>query len=378
MRARELAAEGRDIIGFGAGEPDFDTPPHICEAGIEAIRSGKTRYTPTAGIPELRRAIAGVIADTRGYDFSLDRIMVSSGAKQALANVILTIVEDGGEVVIPAPYWVSYPEMVTLAEGRSVVVRTREEDGFLLDAAELEKHLTERTRALILNTPSNPTGCVYPGKRLEEIFEVLKGTDVVVISDEIYDRLLYDDAEHVSPLTISDDAAERTVLIGGVSKTYAMTGWRLGYAAGGKDIISAACRIQGHTTSSASSISQAAALAAYTVDDGSTERMRAAFDERRRYMYEFLNSIDGISCRKPLGAFYMFPRVSEYYGRTWGRVKVGGSSAFCEALLDQAGVAAIPGAAFGADEFIRFSYATGMEDIRRGMERFKDFLGQGS
>jgi aspartate aminotransferase len=373
-RAKELVKQGRDVVAFAAGEPDFDTPLYIQDAAIKAIRAGKTRYTPGAGTVELRTAISNEIKNTRGVEYPVSDIMVSAGAKQAVANVVLALVDEGGEVIVPAPYWVSYPEMVVLADGKSVVLETRQDADFLLEPAALKKAINKRTRAIFLNTPSNPTGCVYTEKRLREIYDVLKGTDIIAISDEIYEKLVYGDAKHVSPLTFSKDAADRTVLISGVSKTYAMTGWRIGFAAGPKEIIAAAVRIQEHTTSSASSVSQAAALEAYVKDDGSVEKMRKAFDERRKYMVEQLCSMKGVECREPKGAFYAFPNVSAHYGRKFGGKKVEGSVAFCEALLETAEVAAIPGAAFGADGFVRFSYAVSMENIKRGMDRLRKFL----
>ncbi|MGB4377545.1 MAG: pyridoxal phosphate-dependent aminotransferase [bacterium] len=374
-RAQEMRRQGIDIISFTVGEPDFDTPAHIGEAGIRAIKEGFTRYTPAAGIPELRQAVARKMKRDHGLDYDMNQIIISTGAKQALANAIQVLADDGDEVIIPAPYWVSYSELVKLAGATPVIVDTREEDGFKLTPQQLEEHITNRTVALLLNSPNNPTGAVYTREDLAGLVEVLKKhRGVYVISDEVYEKLIYDGLEFVSIAQLDEEIKHRTVVVNGVSKSYAMTGWRLGYAAADLEIAKAMGKIQSHVTSGTSSIAQRAALEALEGDQGPVAAMVEEFVKRRDYMVEALNAIPGISCIRPQGAFYIFANVSAYFGRTIRGKEITDSLSFAEALLVEAQVATVPGVAFGADAYIRFSYATSMEKIVEGVKRLADFV----
>ena len=365
-KAAELRKAGVKVVDLGAGQPDFDTPENIKTAAKKAIDSGFTKYTATPGIVELRRAICEKLEKENGLKYSPDEIVVSCGAKHTLFNVLFALLEEGEEVIVPSPYWVSYPEMIRLAGGKPVFLKTSEENGFKITTEQLRKAITPKTKAFILNSPCNPTGAVYKREELKEITEVLLENQIYCISDEVYEKFIYE-GEHVSIATFPG-MRELTVVVNAVSKTYSMTGWRIGYMAGPKELASAVSKIQDHTTSNPSSISQYAALEALTGPQDSVKRMITAFKERRDFVVRRLNDM-GIPCSSPPGAFYVFPRISMFFGE-----KVRDSVNFCEELLEKEGVAAVPGAAFGSDEHIRISYATSMEALREGMDRLERFL----
>lgn len=363
-RAKEMKKQGLDVVSFGAGEPDFDTMIHIKDAAKKAIDDGFTKYTPTSGIVELKDAISAKLRRDNWLDFEPKEIIVSTGAKQSLFNMIMTLVDDGDEVIIPVPYWVSYEEMVKFAGGKSILFKT---NNFKIDPIKLEKAVTEKTKMLILNSPSNPTGVVYEEKELKQIAQICIKHDIIVLSDEIYEKLIYGKKHH-SIASINDKIRRLTIVVNGVSKTYAMTGWRIGYAAGPEEVIKAATRIQDHSTSNPSSISQKAALAALTGPQDHIGKMVWEYKRRRDFMVDRLNRIKGIYASRPDGAFYVFANIADFYN---GEIK--GSLEFCQKLLDEAYVAAIPGIAFGDDRFIRLSFATGMSNIERGLERLDKF-----
>jgi aspartate aminotransferase len=372
-RARVLKAQGVDVVSLSAGEPDFDTPPHIKQAASQALQEGFTKYTASSGMPALREAVAKKFAQDNGLAYKPSEILVSCGAKHSLFNIFLTVFDDGDEVLVPAPYWTSYPEMIKASGARPVIVPTPEQNGFRLTAAELEKRLGPKTRGLILNSPSNPTGSVYTEAELRALADVLSRRDVTVVSDEIYEKLIYGDARHVSPAALSPAMKERTIVVNGVSKTYAMTGWRIGYAAGPADVIEAAGRLQSQSTSNPTSIAQKASVAALAGDQSCIGAMAAEYDKRRRHMVRRLNAIPGVSCREPLGAFYAFPRVSALFGKTVDGVRIDGSTTLADLLLDKSRLAVIPGSGFGADDYLRLSYATSMAVIDKGLDRLEAF-----
>jgi aspartate aminotransferase len=366
-KAKAMKAQGVDVVNFGVGEPDFDTPDNIKEAAIRAIREGFTKYTPVGGIDPLKDAIREKFHKDNGLDYSREEIIVSCGAKHSLYNIAQALYGPGDEVIIPTPYWVSYPAQVLLNDAVPVFVRTREEDSFMLRAEVLKEHITDRTKALILNSPSNPTGLTYSRKALEEIAEVVLRNNLYVISDEIYEKLLYDDAEHVSIASLGSEIRQRTIVVNGLSKSHAMTGWRIGYTAGPQEIIKAMTKIQSQSTSNPTSIAQKAALEALTGPQDFIQTMRAEFDRRRKFLVEELNSTPSVRCLTPTGAFYAFPNTSGLYGRGG----ISSSSDLAMYLLEEANVALVPGDAFGDDGYIRISYATSMEDIKKAMERIK-------
>jgi len=373
-RAKALKAEGADIIDFGLGEPDFDTPQHIKLAAIEAINQGCTKYTPAAGTPQLRQAVAEKFKKNNGLEYDPAQIFLSCGAKHSLFNIILACCEEGDEVIIPTPYWVSYPEMVKASGAECVFLPTSEENQFKISPDQLANALTPRSRMLIINSPSNPSGSVYTASELGALAAVVADhTGIVILSDEIYEALVYDGVQHVS-IASMPGMFERTVVVNGFSKAYAMTGWRLGYAAGHTEIIKAAIRLQSHVTSGPCTISQAAGLAALAGDQTCVEEMRKEFDRRRRFVIEGLNAIDGITCIEPKGAFYALPNVSTFCGREIKGRKVSGSMDFAQLCLEKAKIAVVPGCAFGDDTVIRLSYATSLDNIRRGLARLADML----
>jgi len=373
-RAKELAAAGEKIINFGVGEPDFDTPEHIKAAAIEAMARGMTRYTPVPGTLELRQAICAKLLRENGLSYSPGEIVVSCGAKHSLYNALQVLVDEGDEVIVPAPYWVSYIEQVKLAGAEPVVVTTRPENDFKLTPAELAAVLTPRTRLLILNSPSNPTGSVYTAAELQALAAVVVEAGIWVLSDEIYEKLIYDGAKHVSIASLGPEVKVRTVVVNGVSKAYAMTGWRIGYAAAPAEVAKAMADLQSHSTSNPTSIAQAAAVAALNGPQEPVSAMVAAFAARREYILERLTALPGVRCRRPAGAFYVFPDVSAYFGRSFkGRV-VESATDLAALLLEEAKVAVVPGAAFGDDRFLRFSYATSRENIAAGMDRLAAVL----
>ncbi len=372
-KANQMKADGKDVVGFGAGEPDMDTPAYIKEAAIAAINAGFTKYTPSSGIMDLRKAIAEKLAKENGVQVEPSQIVVSNGAKHSIANVCQALLNEGDEVIIPAPYWVSYPEIVKMYGGKPVIVDTLEEDGFLLKAQRLEKVINEKTKLFILCSPSNPTGSMYDAAQLAELAEVLSKRDIYTLSDEIYEKLIYDGAKHISIASLPG-MADRTITINGMSKAYSMTGWRIGYAAGPKDLMKAVDNIQSHGASNPVSISQKAALAALKGDGVQLEAMRVEFQKRRDVMVQKLNAIPGVTCLKPQGAFYCFPNVSAHFGKSRpGGAPIQDSTAFASQLLEAEGVAVVPGADFGASDFMRLSYATDLASIEKGLERIARF-----
>ena len=363
-KAKAMKAEGIDVCGFGAGEPDFDTPEHIKRAAIEALEAGFTKYTPSAGIPELRQAIADKLAADNGLSYRAGQVVVSNGAKHACYNAILATCQPGDEVIIPAPYWVSYPDMVRLVGAEPVIVPTSERNAWKMRPEDFENAMTPRTKMLIMNSPGNPTGSVYTREELEAIVNVAAEEDIYVLSDEIYEKLVYDDVKHVSIASLSQEAYDLTITINGFSKAYAMTGWRLGYLAAPDAVVRAVDSIQSHTSSNPSSFSQHGALAALKGDQQPLADMREEFDMRRNYMFDRLSKISNITAVKPQGAFYILVNISQL-GLT--------SQNFADRLLSKANVAVVPGAAFGDDRTVRFSYATSLDVIKKGLDRFQDF-----
>jgi len=374
-RAKQLARDGISVISLSAGEPDFKTPAHICNAAIDAITEGFHGYTMNTGMPELREAIAAKLKRENQFSYTPDQIVLSNGAKQSIGFSLLATINPGDEVLIPAPYWVSYPEMVKLAQGTPIPVKTTYAAHYKMTAEQLRNHITPKTRALILCSPSNPTGACYTLKELKEIAGVLKEhPDILIISDEIYEYIVFS-GEHVSILNAAPELSDRTIIINGFSKGFAMTGWRLGYAAGPKPVISALAKIQSQETSAPSSISQKAGLAAYTGPMTPVSKMRDAFRERRDYMVEELNNIEGVDCFSPPGAFYLFPDIRSFLGKlTPNGEAIKTSTDLCLYLLEEHGVAAVPGDAFGEPGGLRISYATSMDQLKEAVHRLKNGL----
>ena len=373
-KANELRAQGVDVVNFGVGEPDFDTPDNIRQAAIRAIEEGFTRYTPVGGILELKEAIIKMFHDTYGLSYTPADIMVSCGGKHALYNLFQVIFDLGDEVVVPAPYWVSYPPMLMLAEATPVIIPTREENGFKLTADELKAHITARTKGIILNSPSNPTGMVYSRAELETLAEVVLTHKLIVISDDIYDRILFDGATFVNLAMLSPELKDRTFVLNGLSKTYAMTGWRIGYAAGPQKAIQAATKLQSQSTSNPTSIAQKAGVEALNGPQDAVAKMVAEFAWRRDDIYQRLSAIPGVTTPKPGGAFYIFPNFSAYFDRLELREGQSHSQALAEYLLEEAQVAAVPGAEFGEDRCIRLSFATSRERLATGVSRIQTAL----
>jgi len=376
LNAKSLAmrAEGIDVISFGVGEPDFDTPKHIRDAAIRAIEEGFTRYTAVGGIPELKDAIIEKFRRDNGLDYERDEVMVSCGGKHVLYNIAQAFLDPGDEVIIPAPYWVSYPPIVMLAGGSPVVVSTAETDGFKLSPESLDKAITPRTKMLVLNSPSNPTGSCYTESELRALAEVILKHDIWVISDEIYEKLVFGNTRFWSIAQASDEIKAKTFVVNGLSKTYAMTGWRIGYVAGDREVIGGMGKIQGQSTSNPNSIAQKAAVAALRGPEDFLQAIIDAFDERRKHLIERLNAISGIRCNPPGGAFYAFPNVSRYFNGEADGKTIRDSADLCEYLLNQARVALVPGIAFGEDGFVRLSYATSLERIDEGLDRIEEAL----
>ena len=372
-KAKAMKRAGKDVIALAAGEPDFDTPAHIVAAAKEALDAGFTRYTPASGTPELRAAWAEQIGKKRGVSYEADQLIVTAGGKQAVFNAVYALAGPGDEVIVPAPYWVSYTEMVKAVGATPVVVDTLAEEDFKLDPRELQNAITGRTRLLILNSPSNPTGSVYARAELEALAEVLVEKQVPVLSDEVYDELVYGEP-FTSIVSLRPEMVDLTVIVCAASKTYAMTGWRIGCAVGPAAVIAAAGRLQSHSTSNANSVAQMAALAAITGDQSTFEVMRQEFDRRRQYMSERLNAMPGIVCPEPRGAFYAFPRVSAYFGKSLDGPPIAGSLDFCDLALERANLALVPGVAFGNDAHVRLSYAISMAQIEEAMNRLERFL----
>ncbi len=373
-KAKQMKAEGIDIIGFGAGEPDFDTPDHIKEAAKKAMDEGFTKYTPASGTAELKEAICEKFKNDNNLDYTSQEIIVSCGAKHSIYNAIITLCSEGDEVILPSPYWVSYPEMIKAAGATPIILNTTQENNFKLLPSQLEAMITDKTKVLILNSPSNPTGMLYTKSELEAISKILVEKGVFCISDEIYEKIIYDGQEHVSIASLGKAIKELTIVVNGVSKAYSMTGWRIGYIAGRKDIVKAMSNLQSHSTSNPTSIAQKAALAALNGSQDPLSIMVAEFKKRRNYIVERLNTIEGISCLNPQGAFYVFPDVSKLFGKSFNGKEIKDSMFLTEALLTEAQVAVVPGFAFGADTNIRLSYASSMENIKKGLDRIEKFV----
>ena len=363
-KAKAMRAEGIDVCGFGAGEPDFDTPEHIKEAAIKALQEGFTKYTPSAGIPELRTAISEKFSKDNSIDYKPNQVIVSNGAKQSCFNAILACCEPGDEVIIPAPYWLSYPDMVKLVGADPVIVQTKASNAYKMTAEEFENAMTPRTKMVIINSPGNPTGSVYTREELEALVEVALTEDIFILSDEIYEKLIYDDASHVSVASLSKEAYDLTITVNGFSKAYAMTGWRLGYLGAPESIAKVIDSLQSHSTSGPNSFAQKGAVAALKGSQQCVTDMRDEFNVRREYMYERLAAIPNVSTVKPLGAFYMLADISKF-GLS--------STNFADRLLSKAEVAVVPGVAFGDDKTVRLSYATDLETIKTGLDRIEQF-----
>ena len=371
-KAKALIAAGRPVIGFGAGEPDFPTPTHIVDAAVAAAREPKWhKYSPTPGIPALRQAIADVTARDSNLTVAPEQVLVTNGGKQALFNAFATILDPGDEVLLPSPFWTTYPESIALTGAHSVVVPTDESSGYRTSPAQLDEYITERTKALVFVSPSNPTGAVYSPAEVEAIGAWAAERGIWIISDEIYQHLVYGDAEFASILDLVPALAERCILVNGVAKTYAMTGWRVGWMVGPTDVIKAATNLQSHATSNVANVSQVAALAALTGGLEDVARMRNAFDTRRQLMVGMLNDISGVVCPMPEGAFYAYPRVTELLGREYGGIVCNSSAELAAMILEQAEVAVVPGEAFGTPGYLRLSYALGDDDIRTGLARLQ-------
>jgi aspartate aminotransferase len=370
-KAAKLKAAGVDVISFGAGEPDFDTPAHIKAAVHAALdKPGSGKYTDVTGIVALRKAVAAELGAVHHVAIEPDQVLVSSGAKHSLFNLFSALLDPGDEVLIPAPYWVSYPDMVLLAGGRPVILETRAEDDFAVTAEQVREACTARTRAIVLNNPSNPTGAVYTRSQVEALAQVCVEKDILVVSDDIYRQLVYGDATYHSIAAIGPEIARRTILVDGASKTYAMTGWRIGYTAGPLPLIKAMTKIQGQSTSNPTHISQIAALAALTGPQACVAEMRSAFDERRQTMVRLLRAIPGVECREPKGAFYAFPSVASYLGKKSPEGHMLDDDVqLCDWLVEIGKVAVVPGSGFGAPGFVRLSYACSMQDIEVGVGR---------
>lgn len=371
-KEKALKAQGVDVIGFGAGEPDFDSPDYVKEAAVEAIKKGYTKYTAVGGIDQLKDAIIERMKLDYGLEYQKPELIVSCGAKHTLFNLTQAIIDSGDEVIIPAPYWVSYPEQVILAEGKPVILETREEDGFRIDPAELKKLITPKTKALVLNYPSNPTGVTYSEAELRAIVDVAMSAGITIISDEIYDKIIYGGKKHTPVASLGEDVKKATILVNGTSKTYSMTGWRIGFAAGDKGVIKAMGDMQGQSTSNPTSISQWAAVSAYTSPQDLIVQRTAEFEKRKTYIVDRLNAIPGIKCVSPSGAFYAFPNVSAFYGKSHNGKTVNSSLDFTDFLLEEAKVAVVPGDSFGSDAHVRLSFATSMENIVKGMDRIEE------
>ena len=375
-KAKEMKQKGIDVVGFGAGEPDFDTPEHIRKAAKDALDLGKTRYTPAAGMPELRQAICDKLKRDNGLDYVPQQIVVSNGAKHSLFNSFQALLEEGDEVIVPGPYWVSYPEIVRMAGGVPVIVEGTEENNFKPTIDDFRAAVTDKTRAVVINSPNNPNGFVFTREELQAIGDLAIEKDLSIVSDEIYEFLVYDGAEHISIASLSPKIKERTIVINGMSKAYAMTGWRIGYTASPLNAAKAMTNFQSHSTSCPNSIAQYAALTALSGPDDQLKSMVAEFDRRRRRIVELINEIPGLSCKPPKGAFYVMMNIGGVFGKRYNGAPIVDSMSFTQLLLDNSHVALVPGAGFGADAYVRLSYATSMENIEKGLARIKEFVGK--
>nr|WP_286183262.1 pyridoxal phosphate-dependent aminotransferase [Bacillus sp. ISL-55] len=369
-KAKELKAQGKDVIGLGAGEPDFNTPQHIIDAAVKSMNEGFTKYTPSGGLPELKKEIAAKLKSDQGLEYQLDEIIVTSGAKHGLYTLFQVLLDEGDEVIIPIPYWVSYPEQVKLAGGNPVYVEGLEENNFKITPEQLKEKVTDKTKAVIINSPSNPTGMVYSREELKALGDVCLESGILIISDEIYEKLIYGNAEHISIAELSAELKRQTIIINGVSKSHSMTGWRIGYAAGNSKIIKAMTDLASHSTSNPTTPAQYATIAAYAGSQDAVETMRTAFEERLEIIHGKLNEIPGISCIKPQGAFYLFPNAKEAALMT-GCKDV---DEFAEVLLTEANVAVVPGSGFGAPDYMRLSYATSLDQLEEAISRIHQFV----
>jgi len=373
-QAKKMTAGGIKVINFGAGEPDFDTPENIKQAAVKAIADGMTKYTPVAGIEPLRQAICNKFAEDNGLHYEPSQIVVSAGAKHSLYNTFQVLCQEGDEVILPAPYWVTYLEQIKMTGAKPVIVPTTVESGFKLTPAQLQSAITPNTRLFVLNSPSNPTGAVYSQAELEALGEILEKNNITIISDEIYEKLIYDGGRHVSIASLSPGLKDLTVVINGVSKSYAMTGWRIGYAAAPQPVAKAMADLQSHSTSNPTSIAQAASLEAITGTQESVKQMVAEFAKRRDYMVDRLSAIPGVQCNRPGGAFYVFPDVSALMGKSYAGETINNATDLARVLLDQEHVAMVPGVAFGDDNCFRLSYATSMVNISDGLDLIEKVL----
>ncbi len=373
-KAKAMRAQGIDVISFGAGEPDLDTPQHIKDAAIKALQEGFTKYTPVGGIDELKEAIVEKLKRENGLNYQREQILVSCGGKHVLYNLAQAILDEGDEVIIPAPYWVSYPPIVMLAGAKAVTIPTSEEEGFKLSAEALKEAITPKTKAVIINSPSNPTGTAYTRQELEELAEVALRHNIYIISDEIYEKIVYDGFKHVSIASLSEEVKEVTILVNGVSKTYSMTGWRIGYAAGPRELIEAMTRIQSQSTSNPTSFAQKGATAALLGSQEGIPAMVQEYQRRRDLICEMVTSIEGVSCYKPVGAFYVFPNVGAYLGKNFKGNRIENSSQLASYLLDEVRVAVVPGVDFGVEGYLRLSYPISPDVIQEGVRRIKEAL----
>lgn len=371
---KQMKADGMDVVGFGAGEPDFDTPRHIKDAAIDAINNGVTKYTPASGTLDLKKAICAKLLRDNGLTYETSQIVVSNGAKHSLINAFGAILNPGDEVIIPAPFWVSYPEMVKYNDGVPVILQTTEANGFKFSADEFKAAITSKTKAIVLNSPSNPTGMVYTAEELKAIADVAVENNIFVISDEIYEYLVYDGVKHTSIASFNEKIKDLTIIINGVSKTYAMTGWRIGYTASNPEIAKAMSNVQSHSTSNPNSIAQAATVAALNGPMDELNVMIKAFDERRKYMAERINAVEGVSCLVPQGAFYVMMNISALKGKTIAGKVINNADDFAEIFLEKELVAVVPGTGFSAPDYVRWSYATSLENIKEGVDRLERLL----
>lgn len=373
--ANQLKSEGKPVIGMSAGEPDFDTPDFIKEAGIQAIKDGKTKYTAAAGMPNLRESISRRLKRDHGLEYTPNQIVVSCGAKHSIFNVLLATINPGDEVIIPSPYWVSYPDQVSMLAGVPVFIETTDKDNFKITVEKLEAAITPKTKMLILGSPSNPTGMIYTEEELRAIAACVVKHQILVISDEIYEKLIYE-GKHVSIASLGDDIKELTIVINGASKAYSMTGWRIGYAALPVELATVCNQLQSHSTSNPSTISQWASLAAFDGDDKAVDVMKEAFVARKRVMVDRLNAIEGVTCLDPQGAFYAFPNISALIGKKSKSGVITDSGSFCTLFLQDKLVACVPGSGFGAEGYIRLSYATSMEAINTAIDRLEEWVAE--
>lgn len=375
-KAKELKAQGIDVVGFGAGEPDFNTPENICNAAIEAIQDGFTKYTPASGIAELKQAVSDKFKKFNGLDYKPSQIVISNGGKHSLTNVFEAILNPGDEVIIPAPYWLSYPEIVKLSDGVPVFVRGEKENGYKVTAEQLQSVTTEKTKALVLNTPSNPTGMIYNEEELRAIADYAVKNDIYVVADEMYEYLVYNGNKHVSIAGFNEEIYKRTITVCGLAKSYAMTGWRIGYTGSSEEIAKLMGSIQSHQTSNPNSVAQKAAVEALTGDQATVQMMIGEFDNRRKYMYERITKMPYVSTEEPLGAFYVFVDVSEALEKEYQGKKVETAAEFARILIEDYNVAVVPCADFGFPDHIRLSYAISIEQIDKGLSRIENFLGE--